>query len=83
MIKSKLFLAGNSDIERPKSVADNTNNIVETAERNAMLSLSAKEHSIDLRRSELNLVEELKKYRRSTDLAIGSKAVQARKTKSI
>lgn len=48
-------------------ISQNTRNIIEAAERNALRSLSIKEQNIDTRRNELNLLGELRKYRRSEE----------------
>lgn len=78
-----LFCIGNKSIlEESEIISDNTKIIADIAERNAMISISAKGRSSDLRRSELNLVEELRKYRRSNEVHTTKKAAPPRKTKS-
>lgn len=57
-----------SIIEETERIPPNTKNIAEVAERNALVSLSSKGRNIDMRRNELNLMGELKKYRRSEEM---------------
>lgn len=51
-----------------KTIPQRTRHILETAERKALSSLSTKEQNFDARRDELNLLEELRKYRRSDEM---------------
>lgn len=71
-------------LEETKTTSQNTHNIIEAAERKALLSLSMKEQIFDARRNELNLLEELRKYRRSDQMKPKSPSpFPKRKTKSI
>lgn len=59
---------------------------IEAAERKALLSLSTKDQHFDTRRNELNLLEELRKYRKSDEFPPFTKKhspIPRRKTKSI
>lgn len=71
-----------SIIEETESISRNTNNIAEAAERNAFISLSIKQRNADLRRSDLNLMEELRKYRKSDEMRSKEEIRSRRKTKS-
>lgn len=48
-----------------------------------MISLRSKEQGLDLRRSELNLMHELKIYRRSGEMSRPNMTSDKRKTKSL
>lgn len=48
-----------------------------------MISLCTKEQGLDLRRSELNLMQELKIYRRSGEMSRPNITADKRKTKSL
>lgn len=65
-------------------ISQSTRNIIEAAERKALVSISIKEQNFDGRRNELNLLEELRKYRRSNEMKPKSHApFPKRKAKSI
>lgn len=65
-------------------ISQSTRNIIEAAERKALVSISIKEQNFDGRRNELNLLEELRKYRRSNEMKQKSHApFPKRKAKSI
>lgn len=49
-------------------ISQRTRDIIEAAERKALLSLSTKDQNVDARRNELNLLGELRKYRRSDEI---------------
>lgn len=51
-----------------ETISTRTRNILETAERKALMSLSTKGQNFDARRDGLNLLEELRKYRRSDEM---------------
>lgn len=70
-----------SILEESESIPHNTTNISEVAERKAFISLVAKEHG--LRGNDLNLMKELRKYRRSDEIGSENKQYKTpRKTKS-
>lgn len=54
--------------EKSEAISQRTRNILEAAERKALFSMSTKEQNSDGRRDELNLLEELRKYRRSDEM---------------
>lgn len=54
-------------LNESEKISQNTQSIIEAAERKAFLSLSIKEQNIDTRRNELNLLGELRMYRRSEE----------------
>lgn len=72
-----------SILEESESIPKWTQVMADAAERRAIISLTAKEHNVDLRRDELNLIQELRKYRRSEELRPPNDYAVSRKTKSI
>lgn len=67
-------------IEESEMISKNTRNIIEAAERKALLSLSNKEQYFDTRRDELNLMKELRKYRRSDDMKLKRNSPLSKRT---
>lgn len=72
-----------SILEESESISQNTQVITDVAERRAVSSLTAKEHNMGSRQNELNLIQELRKYRRSDEIHTKSQSGVLRKTKSI
>lgn len=74
-----------SILEESQMISPNSKNIIETAERKALMSLSIKEQNVDARRDELNLLGELRKYRRSDEIKSNTPlpSYPKRKAKSI
>lgn len=81
LIKEKIS-CNKSIIEETESISRNTSNITEAAERNAFISLSMKQRNSDLRRKDLNFIEELRKYRKSDEMRSKEEIRSRRKTKS-
>lgn len=83
MILKDRSSANKSILEESEKISRNTQNITEAAERRAVISLSAKEHNMGLRQNELNLMQELRKYRRSDETYNKNQSIVPRNTKSI
>lgn len=81
LIKEKIS-CNKSIIEETESISKNTSNITEAAERNAFISLSMKQRNSDLRRKDLNFIEELRKYRKSDEMRSEGVIHSRRETKS-
>lgn len=65
-------------------ISQRTRNVIEEAERKALQSLSTKDQNFDARRNELNLLQEMRKYRRSDEIKPKKQSpFPRRKTKSI
>lgn len=74
--------ANKSILEESENISRDTQVITEVAERRAVISLTAKEHNMGTRQNELNLMQELRKYRRSDEIHMQSQSGVSRKTKS-
>lgn len=68
MISKDRLSVNKSILEESESISQNTQVITDVAERRVVSSLTAKEHNMGSRQNELNLIQELRKYRRSDEI---------------
>lgn len=68
LLSTELDMDSNTNRAKSETISQRTRNILEAAERKALISMSTKEQSLGARRDELNLLDELRKYRRSEEM---------------